>query len=237
MFQLCESESGYIWNSFIYTGKGTLCHKDYEKYGLSTKSVLTLLHDLKGKGYCLATDNYYTSPELAEFLIKNKTDICGTMKKNRKGLPKALKTSNIKKGEIIGFQKGKMCAMKWKDKKELFMLSTFHSLGMETVASKKDASKNSTKPKAVMWYNGTMGGVDRADQCLSYYPVARNQQRKYYKKIFRYLLNQAVFNSFVLYKKNDGTLSQINFRIQLIEFFESLQSNSKNKRKRNSFKW
>ena len=145
MFQLCESESGYIWNSFIYTGKGTLCHKDYEKYGLSTKSVLTLLHDLKGKGYCLATDNYYTSPELAEFLIKNKTDICGTMKKNRKGLPKALKTSNIKKGEIIGFQKGKMCAMKWKDKKELFMLSTFHSLGMETVAS-----KNSTKPKAVM---------------------------------------------------------------------------------------
>ena len=38
-----------------------------------------------------------------------------------------------------------------------------------------------------------------------------------YEKNFRYLLNQAVFNSFVLYKKNDGALSQINFRIQLIE--------------------
>lgn len=98
LFQLCESESGYIWNSLIYTGKGTHFHNDYESYGLSTKSVLTLIHDLKGQGYCLATDNYYTSPELAEELKKYITDICGTLKKNRKGLPNLLKTSYIKKG-------------------------------------------------------------------------------------------------------------------------------------------
>lgn len=217
LFQLCESESGYIWNSFIYTGKGTYCHEDYEIYGLSTKSVMTLIHDLKGQGYTLATDNYYTSPELAELLIQNKTDICGTLKKNRKGLPNGLKTSSIKKGEIIGFQKGKMCAMKWKDKKELFMLSTFHSLDMQQVESKKDSSKKAIKPEAVVWYNSSMGGVDRSDQCLSYYPVARNQQRKYYKKIFRFLLNQSVYNSYVLYKKNNGTLSHVSFRLQLIE--------------------
>lgn len=217
LFQLCESESGYIWNSFIYTGKGTYCHEDYEAYGLSTKSVMTLIHDLKGQGYTLATDNYYTSPELAELLIQNRTDICGTLKKNRKGLPNRLKTSSIKKGEIIGFQKGKMCAMKWKDKKELFMLSTFHSLDMVQINSKKDSSKTAIKPEAVVWYNRSMGGVDRSDQCLSYYPVARNQQRKYYKKIFRFLLSQSVYNSYVLYKKNNGTLSHLNFRLQLIE--------------------
>ncbi|GBN30547.1 PiggyBac transposable element-derived protein 4 [Araneus ventricosus] len=36
-FQLCESENGYIWNSIIYTGKGTIFMEEYEHYGLPTK--------------------------------------------------------------------------------------------------------------------------------------------------------------------------------------------------------
>ena len=48
LFQLCESDSGYIWNSLIYTGKGTVLMQDYEEYGLVIKTVMTLLHDLKG---------------------------------------------------------------------------------------------------------------------------------------------------------------------------------------------
>ncbi|GFW39586.1 piggyBac transposable element-derived protein 4 [Trichonephila clavipes] len=69
LIQLCESESGYIWNSLIYTGKGTAFNENYNDYGLSKKSVLTLIHELKWKGYCLSTDNFYTSPELAEIHI------------------------------------------------------------------------------------------------------------------------------------------------------------------------
>ncbi|GFU71794.1 piggyBac transposable element-derived protein 4 [Trichonephila clavipes] len=91
LFQLCESESDYIWNSLIYTRKGTAFNENYNDYGLSTKSVLTLIHELKGKGYCLSTDNFYTSPELAEILIGSKTDVCGTLRPNRKGLPVSLK--------------------------------------------------------------------------------------------------------------------------------------------------
>ncbi|GFW55986.1 piggyBac transposable element-derived protein 4 [Trichonephila clavipes] len=62
-----------------------------------------------------------------------------------------------------------------------------------------------------------MGGVDRSDQCLSYYPVSRNQQRKYYKKIFRHSLYQIVWNSFVIFKENGGILNHIDFRMKLIE--------------------
>ncbi|GFX69365.1 piggyBac transposable element-derived protein 4 [Trichonephila clavipes] len=168
LFQLCESESGYIWNSLIYTGQGTAFNENYNDYGLSTKSVLTLIHELKGKGYCLSTDNFYTSPELAELLIDSKTDICGTLRPNRKGLPVSLNSSTLKKGEIIAFQKGKMCVLKWKDKKPLHMLSTFHNADMMEVKAKKGDSVK-LKPKAVVFYNNSMGGVDRSDQCLSYY--------------------------------------------------------------------
>ncbi|GFV62876.1 piggyBac transposable element-derived protein 4 [Trichonephila clavipes] len=197
LFQLCESESGYIGNSLIYTGKGTAFNENYNDYGLSTKSVLTLIHELKGKGYCLFIDNFYTSLELAEILIGSKTDMCGTLRPNRKGLSVSLKSSTVKKGEIIAFQKGKMCVLKWKDKKLLHMLSTFHNADMmEQKAKKRDSVK--LKPKAVVFYNN-IGGVDRSDQCLSYYPVARNQQRKYSKKIFRHMLNQILWYSFVTF--------------------------------------
>ncbi|GFX97141.1 piggyBac transposable element-derived protein 4 [Trichonephila clavipes] len=86
---------------------------------------------------------------------------------------------------------------------------------MEVKAKKGDSVK--LKTKAIVFYNNSMGGVDRSDQCLSYYPVARNQQRKYYKKIFRHLLNQIVWNSFVIFKKNGGILNHIDFRMKLIE--------------------
>lgn len=62
-----------------------------------------------------------------------------------------------------------------------------------------------------------MGGVDKADQCLSYYPTVRNQQKKYYIKIFRQILNQCVWNAFVLFKKNGGAMSHLDFRLELVE--------------------
>ncbi|GBM70456.1 hypothetical protein AVEN_269906-1 [Araneus ventricosus] len=96
------------------------------------------------------------------------------------------------------------------------MLSTLHSTSMVTVESKKSKSLK-LKPAFVADYNNTMGEVNKAEQCLSYYPVARNQQRKYYREIFRYLLSQAVWNAFVIFKKNGGKIRRVEFRMKLIE--------------------
>ncbi|CAI9590169.1 unnamed protein product, partial [Staurois parvus] len=47
-----------------------------------------------------------------------------------------------------------------------------------------------------------MGGVNRADQAMTFYPAMRKQQRKYYKKIFQYLLEQCLWNAYILFRKN-----------------------------------
>lgn len=214
MYQLCESKSGYIWNSIIYTGKDTKQNEKYKSLNLSIKTVMSLSHDLLGFGYTLITDNFYTCPDLAELLIKEKTDLYGTMRANRKGLPNIIKNKKMKKGEIIGFQKGKICVLKWQDKKPLCMLSTVHSTDSAEVTSKGKCQK---KPIVVIDYNKSMGGVDLSDQCLSYYRITRDRQRKYYKKIFRHLLDQAVWNSYVIFKKNGGNLTHVEFRFKLIE--------------------
>ena len=51
----------------IYTGKGTKMNKKYEHLPISSQIVTTLLEPLLGKGYCLTTDNFCTSPQLAEY--------------------------------------------------------------------------------------------------------------------------------------------------------------------------
>lgn len=225
MYQLCESSSGYIWNSIIYSGKTTVYDEEFSSFKMSTRVVLTLAKDLLNQGYTLTTDNFYTSPELAEVLIKKKTDIYGTMRANRKDLPAMLKEKKLKKGEIISFQKGKMNVLKWQDKKPICLLSTIHGADTVEISAKKEKQN---KPHVVLDYNLSMGGVDLADQCLSYYRSTRNQQRKYYKKIFRHLIDQAVWNSCVLFKKNGGSMSHANFRMQLIENLIQLAGIQKN---------
>jgi hypothetical protein len=55
-----------------------------DKYGLR------LVQPLQGKGYNICTDNFFTSVALARRLLKAKTSIVGTMRKNRKEIFPAL---------------------------------------------------------------------------------------------------------------------------------------------------
>ena len=54
------------------------------------------------------------------------------------------------------------------------------------------------KPAAVADYNIYMGGVDRADQCMTYYAMGR-RGKSWWRCLFVHLFNQMVFNAFKLY--------------------------------------
>ncbi|GBM28228.1 PiggyBac transposable element-derived protein 4 [Araneus ventricosus] len=214
-FILCESKSGYVYQLIIYTGKDTLFDDNYQHLCKSSQVVMTLMQPLLNKGYCLTTDNYYTSPELADILINRRTDIYGTLKLTRKDVPKELQKKKLKLGEICAYQRGKVCLIKWMDKKAVSLLSTIHNPIMIEVPSYKNEVRK--KPKVVMEYNNTMGGVDRMDQHLTNYPVTKKRGKKYYKKIFFHLLEVSLWNAFVLYQKHGGKYSHLNFRLDIID--------------------
>ena len=86
-FMLCESKTGYVYNMTIYVGKGTQFDSEYDEYPVSSYVVLFLMKLLFGKGYCVTVDNFYTSPQLADALVMNQTDTCGTLHLNRKEVP------------------------------------------------------------------------------------------------------------------------------------------------------
>ncbi|KAM7281296.1 piggyBac transposable element-derived protein 4-like, partial [Ixodes scapularis] len=103
-FVLFESSSGYIWNMLMYTGKGAVVGD--ADVAMGTRVVLSLMSPLLDKGYCVTVDNYYNSPELVEALLERKTDVYGTARSGRKGMP-SFDTRQLEKGQTEAYQKGK----------------------------------------------------------------------------------------------------------------------------------
>jgi hypothetical protein len=58
-------------------------------------------------------------------LIRKKTFVCGTLRLNRRGLPKKVVTCKLKKGQIFGKMNSQgIRVIKWVDKRPVLMLST-----------------------------------------------------------------------------------------------------------------
>lgn len=213
-YELCESGSGYIWNSIVHTGPGMQLAESDD--GLtSSRIVLTLAKDLLGKGYAIYMDNWYSSPALFRQLRLNQTDALGTVRLNRKNMPVQLK-KKISRGQTIACFSMDLMALKWMDKREVSILSTFHKDEMTTVKSYRGDKQ---KPAAVVTYNKNMGAVDLADQMLTAYPTERKRRKVWYKKQFCHLLSQSVLNSYILFKKdNPGIkMNHLQFRMKLVE--------------------
>ena len=185
---LCaDSENGYVNNFEIYLGKDKDGEADTAK-GLGHYVVMNMTKPYHGKFHHVYFDNFFNSPALMEDLLKEKTLACGTVRTNRKGLPKALKR-RMEKGEIITKQKGQtsLVMTTWKDKREINMLSTNCSPDEPpkriSRRSKDGGEGEIEKPAVVCNYNENIGGVDSSDQMLSYYSLGRKSHR-WYKCIF-----------------------------------------------------
>ena len=97
-----DVESKHVYNVLPYLG-------GYEKESrngirLADNTVLRLMQELLDKGYNVTTDNFFTSPDLANTLKKRRTTTVGTVRANRLHLPKDLgkKPSHSMKVHFIG---------------------------------------------------------------------------------------------------------------------------------------
>jgi len=126
-----------------------------------------------------------------------------------------LLNSRRKSHEIVQYS-NELMSLKWHDKKEVTMLSTFHDNSTAEI-EKRGVKKN--KPLVIVDYNNNMGAVDSADQMVTMYPAERKRHKVWYKKFFRHLLNLSVLNAFILYKKDNdrSSVSHVEFRLLLIE--------------------
>ena len=184
--------------------------------------VMKLVNPIKGRGHHVYMDNFYTSPQLFRDLRRNNFGACGTLRLNRRGLPNTIKES-VKKGEKKAFQlDDTMLAVKWMDKRVVTALTTIHD---DTTVAVERRTRHVAggremvqKPAAIVQYNKYMGGVDQADQLLSYYGFG-HRTVKWWRRAFYFLLDMAVVNSYILYTvanpSKKGRLTHEQFRVTL----------------------
>ncbi|XP_033359529.1 piggyBac transposable element-derived protein 4-like [Bombus vosnesenskii] len=208
IFVLCDCRTNYVLDFIIYTGKKTEISQSTSTIGISGNVVMTLLQPYFEKGHTLITDNWYTSPRLYTLLHEHKTNAFGTVRKNRSEMPRM--EESLKKGEICYRSTNNLLAMKWRDKKDVWMLSTVHAARLiETEKRNYRTGLKKTKPSCIADYNSYMGAVDKVDMVLSTLNSTR-KTIKWYKKLFFRLLDLAIYNAYILYKNSTGTKQKFN---------------------------
>ena len=205
-FELCD-DNGFILHIEIYAGKDIDLHDDGGD-GQAVAVVKRLLKEARvlNKGYKIYTDNFYTKPALADFLLEKKTMLIGTVRANSKDIPDAAKCQ-LDVGKMRFWRRGELlfCAFREKksQRKPVLLLSTAHN-ATEVVVRKRD--KEVRKPSVVTDYNAHMGGIDVSDKMLCHYASER-ATRRYWKKVFQNLLDISILNSWILHNLSDHTES------------------------------
>ena len=84
---------------------------------------------------------------------REKTHACGTVRKNQKSLPLAVTQTKLKQDGTVFHRKNNLLALKWMDKREVYILSGLHKV--TNVISRKTNYKGQKvmKPQPVFLYN------------------------------------------------------------------------------------
>ena len=83
------------------------------------------------------------------------------MRKDRVGTPISVTKKNLNKGDMTFASHKGMIVGKWKDKREVLVISNPHVPEMLEVTNR--SGKKKIKPNFVRDYNNGMSGIDRSD--------------------------------------------------------------------------
>ena len=224
-YEAGDSSNGYIMKYEIYTGK-TNASKKEATYDV----VMRLMDPFLNQGYKLYLDNFYTSPTLFMDLWRKKTGACGTLRLVRKGVDIAMKQKKIvkNKGDSKIMNNGTINHVKFMDRKEVNIITTFHTAEIvDTGKLDKKTKEPIMKYAAVHDYNKYMGAVDLSDQFLTYTAVKR-RTIKWWKKVFLHLFALSEVNTYLFYKEtmkrkaNIKCMDHKSFRKELCKDMTSL---------------
>jgi len=151
------NEHGFVCEFQVYTGKIA----DLAEKRLGERVIMDLTRQIVSKNYQVYFDNYFTSVDLM-IELKNKNVLaCGTVRRDRKGLPtKQMADKNMKR-EDYEFRtscKG-ISWIKWKDNKSVQFLSNFHDSCISNNVSRRQKDGTIIQlncPQATRKYNNEL---------------------------------------------------------------------------------
>ncbi|KAG5883866.1 hypothetical protein JTB14_034913 [Gonioctena quinquepunctata] len=159
--------------------------------------VLDLVGPYFGTWRGITTDNFFTSVPLAAHSFRNKLTLTGTMRSNKREIPKEFSAhpSREEFSSLFGFSDNKtIVSYVPKKNKSVILLSTqFNG---------KDVSDEETnfKPEIILHYNKTKGAVDTGDKMTREYSCVR-ACRRWPLRIFMGMIDVAALNEYIVWSK------------------------------------
>ena len=216
----CRSSScGIIHDLLLYQGKTTFCNENLDETEkdllLGEKVLLVMTRSIKDPmSTVVFCDNFFTSFKLIKQL-ESKVGIktLGTVRETRCGGARLLSDTDLKKkgrGQYDFSSSENIIAVKWHDNKCVTLLS--NAVGVEPVGSVKRFDVQAKCkvevpcPSIVLAYNKHMGGIDLSDMLVALYKTPLRSHR-WYLPIFGYILDAAVANAWLLYKREAQMLN------------------------------
>ena len=182
------------------------CEKVAQK---TVQTVTSLCKKYKKSGRIINMDNLYSSPLVFIKLKEMSLYARGTVRLNRKYLPRFIKylKKDMKKLPRGSYQFAvnkdyHMSMHCWHDKNPVHVLSTADSTKIEEVKRKQGKDKIIVKcPSTVKNYNTNMQAVDQFNKLMSLFSLAQAHTfTKYYKKIAMVLMDFVLVNSYLHHK-------------------------------------
>ena len=212
LFKLCL-ENGYLFDLSIYCGQEKIPNQEQS---VPSSVVLKLTEKLLNQGRTIVIDNYYTSVELATALLEKKSYILGTLRSNRKNNSKTVTQKKLKRGEHIAEESNNgIYIEKWKDRRDVFMLTTKYVPEMVT---QKRRAEEITKPRSIIEYNKHKAYIDISDQMKSYNSSLRRGVKWYRKLAIELVVGSTIVNAYVLHQQiTNDKMSITKFREEVIK--------------------
>ncbi|GBP07962.1 hypothetical protein EVAR_78100_1 [Eumeta japonica] len=115
---------------------------------------------------------------------------------NRRGLPQKWCHQELEVNEMAFSHRGNMTECKWKDKRDVYFLTTKHTASWTEVTVKaKGGPTKEIKPDRTLDYNLSKIGVNSNDQCICIILLIEEKPMKWWKKMFFHLMAHAMVNT------------------------------------------
>ena len=215
----CLASDNYLLHFEVYEG----AEEDASEYGATFDTVMRMVKGYENKHHILFTDSWFTSPTLLNVLLQKGIRCCGSVCRNRKGLPSPSSISKkavqqLRRGQAIQRQKGDMTACVWKDQKVMWMLYNHTSPLALTTLKRWDDSGNRIPiecPQAIHDYFHHARSVDVINQLHYSYPTGR-KSKQCWSRLVWWLLDICIVNAFKLWATQNEHARQLDFRDQLM---------------------
>jgi len=212
----CLASENYLLHFEVYEGK----EERRSEQGATYDTVLRMTKDYQDRQLILFTDSWFTSPTLLVALQQRGIRLCGSVRRNRKGLPNLPKEEidALSRGEWLQRQKGDMTLAVWKDQRTMWVL--YNHCSPSEAASLERWSEAGNKvsigcPRAVRDYFYGARSVDVLSQLHFNYLIGR-KARRCWPRLAWWLLDMCIINAFQLWSRGQQQPRQLDFREQLM---------------------